>query len=132
MPAWAMRIALIAVPGMMLLSRVYAQEVKPIVEKVPSFLEQQIEGRDLVLNVNWKWKKVEGQRHVYEIAISSPASWTAANLCIDGQKAKAIPPSESRFMWDFGSLPVGVHMVSLLVANEKGDIGIASRPIRIR
>lgn len=110
----------------------YAQTANPIIEKTPTFLDYQLERGVPTLDVQWSWSKVEGQRHAYEIDIRSPESWATAHLCVDGQLAKTIPTSVSHFNWSFKSLPVGKHMVSLLITDEYGEIGMASRPIRIR
>lgn len=113
-------------------AQVYAQNARSIIEKVPTFLEYQLQKREPTLNVQWSWSKIDGQPHAYEIVIDSPLSRETTHLCIDGQLAKTVPPSVSRFDWSFKSLPVGPHEVTLLVTDENGNIGIASRPVRIR
>lgn len=132
--AWAMRatILCISILGCLSSARVWAQDARPIIEIVPTFLEQELEGREPALDVLWTWNKVEGQRHAYEIVIDSPSSWKAAYLCIDGKLAKILPPATLRFDWSFKSLPAGKHTASLLIKDENGNIGVASRPIRIR
>ena len=123
---------LVLVLGCPIPGAVMAQGTNSITEYVPTFLEQQLEARDPTLNVLWEWSKVEGQRYAYEISIISPTSWASARFCVDGEQSKTIAPSVSRFVWSFKSLPVGMHTITLLITDDEGNIGVASRPVRIR
>lgn len=98
----------------------------------PLFLDQQLEGRDEAVAVEWTWMAIQGQQNSYEICVVTPKGWKAAYLCVDGQRARSIADVNPCFTWTFRALPVGKHRISLLVVDSEGRAGVTERDIRIK
>lgn len=98
----------------------------------PLFLDQQLEGREEAVAVEWTWMAIQGQQNSYEICVVTPKGWKAAYLCVDGQRARSIADVNPCFTWTFRALPVGKHRISLLVVDSEGRAGVTERDIRIK
>ena len=97
----------------------------------PTFLESQLEGRTQSIDPGWEWQPILSRAYTYNIHITSPNSWEAAYLCVDGAPIKQIKLSKREFKWTFEALDVGTHQIGLLVLGADNQAGYIEKELRL-
>lgn len=124
-------ITIIIISSITLLTAMVSAQSNNDPEELPvlSFLETQLEGRNLSIKPTWEWQLIPGRSHTYSIKMLQPDSWEAAYLCVDGAPAKRIKPNKRQFKWTFERLEIGSHEVGLLILGADNQAGYIEKKL---